>query len=134
MNKQFSRSLDSLDQVFDFVSLFVAENNIDKKNAYQIKVVVEELFTNMVKYNASNPNNISLDLNRAGDVLRIVFIDHDVEPFDINQSKEYDTTKPLEERTIGKIGIHFVKRMMDNIMYDYKNGLSKITLIKHLKE
>jgi hypothetical protein len=58
--------------------------------------------------------------------------DVDAEPFDITQADEYDTRQPLKERPIGRLGIHLVRRMVDEINYEYKDRQSKITLIKDL--
>lgn len=124
--------MESLNPIFDFISHFVQKNNLDEKITFLLNLVIEELFTNMVKYNPENPNNIAINLYKSNKAVTITLVDFDAKPFDLNLAKEYDTHQPLQERTLGKIGIHFVKSMMDKIKYEYTNGQSKITLTKYL--
>ena len=50
MRKKFTRSLDSLDAIFSFIDKFVHSRKIDPALIFTLNLVVEELFTNMVKY------------------------------------------------------------------------------------
>jgi anti-sigma regulatory factor (Ser/Thr protein kinase) len=86
----------------------------------------------MVKYNSGNPNRIQLELTRSENKVTIEMIDYDAEPFDIRQSKDYNTKQSLQKRPVGKIGIHLVKKYVDNIDYQYQDRTSKITLTKYL--
>jgi anti-sigma regulatory factor (Ser/Thr protein kinase) len=133
VEKRFPREITALTSVFEFTDNFFAEHTISPSNAFTINFVVEELFTNMVKYNARNGREISLglDLSQGGVVVRLT--DYDVEPFDITQAPPVDTTLPLEERRIGGLGIHLVKTMVDRIDYEYTNRESRITIFKSLE-
>ena len=44
------------------------------------------------------------------------------EPFDPLAKKEPDLTLDAEERKIGGLGIFLVKKSMDGISYEYKDG------------
>jgi len=133
MENTFKREINSLDKIFDFISEFSIQNNLDDSTVFTINLIIEELFTNMVKYHVSNPHKVFISLAKNENVLTIVLIDYDVEPFDLTKVQEYDRHKPLEARTPGKLGTHFIKKMMDNIEYDYKDRQSKITLTKYLR-
>ena len=130
MKKEFVRHTNSLNSVFDFTHLFIQEFQLGHDLETQINLVIEEVFTNMVKYSADNPNKIRLELKKDNDQLNIILTDYDVEQFDIRDSIEYNIHQPLEDRPVGKIGLHLVKKYVDEIKYEYKNTNSKITLIK----
>ena len=53
-------------------------------------------------------------------------------PFDPTTKGDVDTTLPAEERSIGGLGIHLVKQLMDNIQYEYKDGHNVLTLKKKI--
>ena len=134
MDKKFKRDLNSLDGIFKFINEFSAKTGVDESVVFTINLVVEELFTNMVKYTYENSNEILLQLKKNADDLIIHLTDFDVDPFDITKTAEVDTKQSLEERRVGGLGIHLVKQMIDKIEYEYKDRQSKIILIKHLEK
>ncbi len=134
MAKKFKRDLKSLDEIFKFINEFSAKTGVDESVVFTINLVVEELFTNMVKYTYENSNEILLQLKKNAEDLIIHLTDFDVDPFDISKTAEVDTKQSLEERRVGGLGIHLVKQMIDKIEYEYKDRQSKIILIKHLEK
>lgn len=134
MEKKFKKETDSLGQIFDFIGEFVEANQLDDSMTFTINLAIEELFTNMVKYNVQSINDISISLIKSDNKLILTLTDYDVEPFDITKTENLDVTQSLEHRRIGGLGIPLVKKMVDEIRYEYRNRQSKITLIKELGE
>ena len=133
MQASFKREFDSLDEVFGFVRLFFRAEGIDPEYLPPIDLAVEEIFTNMVKYNRGARHEIDISLEKQDDKLTIALIDHEVEPFDITKLPDVRTDQPVEERRIGGLGIHLVRKLMDEVDYDYVNGRSTITLVKRIE-
>lgn len=133
MEQTFTRNLDELHRVFSFLDSFAQASDVDISVSLPVRLAVEELFTNMVKYNKDSRADITLSVDRADDTVTIVLTDFDTEPFDITSTGEVDITASLDERTPGGLGIHLVKRMVDEIHYRYKDRVSQITLIKLVK-
>lgn len=134
MERTFKREIQSLGAVFDLIREFVTVNNIDDSITFSISLASEELFTNMVKYNSESTSDISVSLRKDENRVIIDFIDFDEEPFDITKVEEVNTHQRLEERKVGGLGIHLLKKMVDAINYEYSNGRSKITLVKNLEK
>ncbi len=134
MEKKFKRALGSLDEVFDFINGFVANNQIDNGIAFSINLAVEELFTNMIKYNPGNPSDVAITVEKDQKDLTVILIDSDAEPFDVTKIAEVDVAQSLQARPIGGLGLHLVKKMVDQVDYEYANRQSKISLIKHLEQ
>ncbi len=134
MQRKFERSLASLEHIFSFIRQFTESNALDEGLAFTLNLVVEELFTNMVKYNKGE-NDIQIELEKQDGKVLVRLIDYDVDAFDITKAEEVDVDQHLEERRVGGLGLHLVKQMMDEIKYEYENEnrTSKITLIKHLE-
>jgi serine/threonine-protein kinase RsbW len=59
-------------------------------------------------------------------------VEDDGQPFNPLEAPEVDTTKPLEERTIGGLGIHIVRKLMDGLEYQRHEGKNLLVLKKHL--
>lgn len=128
----FHRSFDALSELFQFTRRFYDEEGIADDVRLALDFCVEEIFTNFVKYNGDNPNDIELELERRGRCLVARLTDVDVEPFDVTQSPPIDTGLPLERREPGGLGLHLVRRVADDLAYDYTNRRSQITVTKNL--
>jgi anti-sigma regulatory factor (Ser/Thr protein kinase) len=134
MERRFPRDIAALDEVFDFVTEYFASAQIAERNVVDVCFIVEEIFTNMVKYNTEGTQDISVQLSRANRSLTICLTDFDVHDFDITKLPEVDTTQPPAERKVGGLGIHLVKRVAEDVTYEYENRNSKITVVKRLED
>jgi|GEM_PF-345172 len=132
VERMFPRTLEALEGVFAWVSVFLADEKIDEPTGFAVKFAVEEMFVNMVRYNPGAANDIMIALSRAGDRLEVSLTDFSVKPFDVTGVAEYDGSLPLEKRRPGGLGIHLTRRLMDKVAYRYENGRSTTTLTKIL--
>ncbi len=132
MERLFGRDFGALDAIFEFVSEFFATNGIDASDSLDVQFIVEELFTNLVKYSKGGTHDIAIGLRRVGLHVEIRLTDVDVEGFDITQMPEVDTQQRIAEKQVGGLGIHLVKKMADDISYEYTDRRSRITVLKRL--
>jgi anti-sigma regulatory factor (Ser/Thr protein kinase) len=132
MQKKFHRSIDQLANIFHFTATFVTRYNIANDDSNAIDLAVEEIFTNMVKYNPKSVAKITLKLVYSNLRIVIQLIDPESQPFDMTKNKVYDLNQTADKRPVGKLGVHLVKRLMDHITYEHKNGTTIIKLEKHL--
>jgi serine/threonine-protein kinase RsbW len=135
MERSFSRTLDSLSEVVSFIDDY-SQTRVPGNLVPVVQLVVEEIFTNMVRHNTSDSSgpddDITVSLDRNGLDLAITLTDLHSDRFDIREQKTVDVSAPLEDRKPGGLGIHLVRHMVDEIHYHYKDGVSVITLIKKL--
>jgi serine/threonine-protein kinase RsbW len=128
----FQRSFDALDQVFEFTRRFYDAEGVGAEDRLAFDFCVEEIFTNLVKYNRDGRHEIELELERHGNLLVARVIDHDVEPYDVTRGPPVDVALPITRREPGGLGLHLVRRMADDLSYDYTNRCSRITVTKSL--
>ncbi len=133
MERHFKRSFDSLDGIFAFIDTFFEEASTDASLAYPVSFSVEELFTNMVKYNADGPAEILIRIEAVEGGVKVSLVDYDSDPFDINDAPPAPTDAPLEERPIGGLGLHLIKHMVDSLHYDYANRRSTVSFTRTLE-
>lgn len=131
--RRFRRDMSSLSAISDFVTDYLGAENLVSTLAFDVNLILEELFTNMVKYTRQGRNDVEIGLDREGSVLTIVLRDFDVEPFDPTQAPPLDTSRPLAERGRGGMGLHLVKQMTESLEYHYQDRTSTITLTKKLE-
>lgn len=130
MQKKFIRSYDSLEQIFEFTENIFSTEEVEQSIRFPVHFVMEELFTNMVKYNPDNSNDILLDVDALEDGVRVIMTDYAVDAFDVTTDRAVDTESPLEKRPIGGLGLHLIKKMVDTLEYRHHDRQSTITFTK----
>lgn len=131
MERRFDRALSSLEQVFAFVETFITTAQADPGAAFPLNLAIEELFVNMVNYNAGG-GDIDITLERERNKLLVTLHDSDSEQYDILRHNAPDVHAALEDREPGGLGIHLVKSLMDEVYYEYRDRQTTIRLVKML--
>ena len=127
-------TLDNLEVVQNFVSEELETQGCSMKVMMQIEIAVEEIYVNIVHY-AYNPEigkaTIRCEVTDNPMQVIIQFMDSGV-PFDPLAKEDADITLSAEERQIGGLGIFMVKKSMDEVSYEYKEGKNVLTIRKVL--
>jgi len=111
------------------------EWDISEGVAFSMNLALEEIVTNIINhgYEGREEYGITIRFSLEKHNLRIQIKDGAPEfnPLDLPEPKDLD--KPLEERSIGGLGIHLVRKFTDNFSYRRSNNKNIITLLKSLE-
>ncbi len=99
-----------------------------------LELAVEELFTNLVRHNAGGGDDVALDLEADGDLIRVRLTDREVEGFDPAAIDPLDPEAPLSQRRPGGMGVALVRGLFDDLTYEYRDRILTVTAVKRLKE
>lgn len=99
---------------------------------HQVTLAVEEVCTNLIIHShASNPKEvIYLEVKELEKKLAIEITDKG-DAFNLLEYEVPDLKKVIEEKRKGGIGILLVKKIMDEIEFESKNGENTCRLIKN---
>ncbi len=126
--------VENIEKVTAFVDEQLEELGCPIKAQMQIDIAIDELFGNIAHY-AYNPDvgpaTVRVEVVEEPLSVVITFIDNGV-PYDPLAMKEPDITLSAEEREIGGLGIYMVKKTMDDIVYEYKNGQNILKIRKNI--
>lgn len=126
--------VNNLNTVLTFVTDMLEEAGCSMKLQMQIEVAVEEIFVNIAHY-AYTPNEGSATIlaDIAGDpkALTVVFKDQGI-PFNPLLREDPDVEAKAQDRSIGGLGIYMVKKSMDDMRYEYKDGHNILTIVKNI--
>lgn len=128
MEKLFQRKNEALPDIFAMVQDFGHAHGIRRDDVSDACLILEEVFTNQVKYHPESTREISVRIDMDGDELVLCVTDFDVDEFDITRTPEVDSSAPLSRRKPGGLGIHFVRKIASRVTYDYKDRESRITV------
>lgn len=125
--------IEELDRIAASIEELAEKWNIPGKTAREINLAAEELFTNIVFYafddKAEHP--VTIDFNLVDQRLLEIVISDDGKPFNLLEAKsDNGLDSPVEDRKIGGLGIHFVRKMMDTVEYRRAGGKNIVTLTK----
>lgn len=126
MKKRFKRELGQLNDIYRWID--VKTENIDSNSLYDIKLCVEEVFVNLVKY--SNCSYIDLFINRIDSLIELTFMDDGIQ-FD-PLAKENEIISDSLNRSEAGMGLYILERKMDSLDYQYLNGKNVFTMRKHI--
>lgn len=113
------------------MEMMLAKGLILKEQFFNINLVLEEIFTNIVCHGCGNCANYSVDIEFVIDdkCTEIRIIDN-ARQFNPLEAVDPNLLLPAEEREIGGLGIFLVKQLMDMVTYDYVQGKNVLTLKK----
>ena len=124
--------VENLDQVHAFVDEVLEENDCSMKVQMQIDIAVEELFVNVAHYAyapAVGNATIRMETQEQPRAAVITLIDSGA-PFDPLAKPDPDVTLQAEDRKIGGLGIYMVKKSMNAVEYEYRDGQNILTIRK----
>lgn len=125
---------ENLEEVLGFVDRHLETMDCSPKVSVQIDVAVEELFVNIAHY-AYSPGTgsatIGVEILKDPAAIAITFTDRG-KPFDPLAKEDPDITLSAEERQIGGLGIYMVKKSMDEVVYEYRDGQNILRIKKNL--
>ena len=125
---------ENLQEVLSFVDSHLEDMGASVKAQMQIDIAVEELFVNIAHY-AYAPDTgmavICVEKDVEKKKISITFRDKG-KPYNPLVKTDPDITLSAEERSIGGLGIFMVKKSMDDMHYEYKDGQNILTITKKL--
>ena len=124
--------LKQITTVIEWFEAFAMENEMPFAFIQKINIAFDELLNNIISYGYDDDDvhEIDVKIELRGERFIIIISDDGI-PFNPFKKDPPDTMLTVEERMIGGLGIHLVKKLMDE--YEYKRRINKniITLIKH---
>ena len=124
--------VENLTQVLAFIDQMLEAADCSMKVQMQIDIAVEEIFVNIASYAYETDTGqavIKVDISGQPPIISMTFIDEGI-PYNPLAKEDPDVTLAAEQRQIGGLGIFMVKKSMDDMYYEYKDGKNMLTLIK----
>lgn len=125
---------ENIASVTEFVDELLEELECSVKIQTSIDIAIDELFGNIVHY-AYKPNigDVTILTEVIDEPLAVIitFIDKGI-PYNPLTEPDPDITLSADERKVGGLGIYMVKKMMDSISYEHKDGKNILRIQKNI--
>ena len=132
MKMTVDATVDNLNKVLAFIDEQLEANNCPMRVMLEIDVAAEEIFVNVASYAyTSGVGSVAIEVNfeEQPKAVAIRFIDSGI-PYNPLEKEDPDVTLPAEKRGIGGLGVFMVKKSMDEVAYEYKDGKNHLTIRK----
>ena len=126
-------TVENIATVTEFVNAQLEQSGCPAKIQMQMDIAIDELFGNIAHYAYDpdvGPATVRVEVDEEPCVI-ITFIDNGV-PYDPLGKEDPDITLSAEERGIGGLGVYMVKKSMDDISYEYRDGQNILRIKKRI--
>jgi anti-sigma regulatory factor (Ser/Thr protein kinase) len=124
--------IEELPAVSETVEALGQEEDWAPDVSYAIVLALEEVATNVVRHGGGEEgtSEIEIEVISTDEEVRVEVRDSG-KPFDpFHDAPEPDIDAALEDRTIGGLGVHFVRVLMDEASYRREDGRNHVTMVK----
>lgn len=115
---------------------FANRHEMSDQTRFHLQLCLEEMVLNVINYGfddeAEHEIHVDFQFHMDSRVVTVDILD-DGRKFDpLTQVPKPDTEAKLEDRTVGGLGVHFVRTFMDEASYRHEGGKNRLTLIKNV--
>ncbi len=111
----------------DIIDRFILENDIEQENAKRLKVIYEELITNIFKYALRlGARYVEIKIKQKNNYV-LLCLEYDGEAFDPTEYKARIGTD-LGDMQIGGLGLFLVGKLSKTFKYERKDNKNVITV------
>ena len=127
-----SATLDNVEVATDYVAEKISGLPFSEKVKNQISIAVDEIVSNVARYayKEENTGEVIIEFDSDDKGVSITVCDNGI-PYNPLEKDDPDVTLSAEERGIGGYGIFIVKKTMDNVSYENKDGSNVLTMRKN---
>ena len=121
---------DELDRINAAVESFAESDGWPPDLLYRVELVLEEWGLNVMDHgHDDDTHEIDIALTTDDDQVTIEIVDGG-RPFDpLNDAPPPDLTSAVGERRVGGLGVHFMRTLMDEVLYNRESGKNHLKLV-----
>lgn len=117
----------------DFMDRVADAAGLEPAVAMSLNLALEEAVTNVIMYAYPKGTEGQVDIDAVMGGGEICFVLSDAgTPFDPTAAPEADISLGVEERPIGGLGIFLVRKIMDEVTYQRKDGKNILKMLKKI--
>ena len=119
---ELKNQLSEIERLARIVHDFGRRHQIEPQIIYTMKLALDEILTNIISYAYDDAKEHIIVIRLSLDQEKwTVEVEDDGRPFNPLNAPEPDTKQLLGERPIGGLGIHLVRKLIDELEYRRQN-------------
>lgn len=127
-------SLSELERVSQLTTAFGERHQLPEQLIFEINLALEEVLVNVISYGYDDQDEHEIVLHLSVQDEEVwVAVEDDGRSFNPLERAVPDLEQAVEERPIGGLGIHLVRKVMDSLEYTRQQGKNRLVMKKHIK-
>jgi serine/threonine-protein kinase RsbW len=129
-------TLDSLQTIRDFVKAVASKGGLSQARSYGLILAVDEIATNIAMHGyeeAGRTGDIVILANLTTDTVEIIVEDSGAAFNPLLRAVPQNLDAPLEERSVGGLGIFLARKNVDEFRYHYADGRNHNTFVMQVE-
>ena len=129
---RFAGTLQNLSAIRDYMQSACKASGVGERDCFDLQLAVDEIATNIIKHGYRDRIAGPIDVDLCFDAQEIIITIGDAAAvFDPASVKPPDLESDWEERAVGGLGWHLVRRVVDDVRHRERDGGGNIvTLVK----
>ena len=124
-----------LDRLCQQLTNFGNTFGLSQKFIFQINLALDELFTNIISYGYKDKGEHLIKFAiSCEDGTVVIRIEDSGVPFDVAEFEVADPKKTLEDCRVGGLGLHLIRKLMDEIKYRRTDDKNIVILKKNVEQ
>lgn len=121
---------ENLREVAEFARHWATEYGMREEDASDVELAVDEAVTNVIEhgYRGNPAGLITVTCARRKKEL-VVEIRDNGEPFDTTKYRDPKTAGSLPDRSVGGLGLYFMRKLMDRVEFHHQRGSGNLTIM-----
>lgn len=120
-----------LAEVRNFVAKHASDFGFKKQDVADIRLAVDEAYTNIIKHAYKNDahKSVDIELGYNSSEFWISLLDTG-DAFDPTNYSKPDVRKKIKEKKRGGVGVYLIKKLMDHVEYHTEGSVNEIRMTK----
>jgi len=120
--------------VSDWLKSFADHHHLPLALRHDLDLALTEWLTNVISYGFGQAGEHLIRIRLACDAQTAsIEVEDEGRPFNPLDHPPVDTSAPLEERPVGGLGIHLIRRLMDSVDYRRDGDRNVLVMVKRLR-
>ena len=133
--QKFPGRYESLEKIASFIRAEAETTSLSHSDVFAVETAVDEAVSNIIEHAyqgedkgeivcicLSDPNSITITLEDTG------------APFNPDSIPIPNLNVPLMDRTEHGLGIYMMRKWMDEVRYEFNQGINRVTMVKRVKK
>ena len=132
---ELKNNLPEIERLAHIADDFGRRHQLNAETLHNVKVALDEILTNIISYAYDDAREHIIVIRLSLDQEKwTVEVEDDGRPFNPLNAPEPDTKQLLGERPIGGLGIHLVRKLIDELEYRRQNDRNILVMRLKVKE
>lgn len=124
-------STSHLAEVRNFVAKHAADFGFSKQEVADIKLAVDEAYTNIIKhaYKHDEQKTVDIELGYNSNTFWVSLLDTG-DSFDPNTYSKPNVRQKIKDKKRGGVGVYLIRKLMDDVEYHTEGTINEIRMTK----